>query len=95
MSNGFLTDAFPSLAHLPPCAVIGVTAYFYFYEATRMAFAGDKPISSLSFFQVLISGGMGGVGYWALCYPADIVKSAVQCDAIDPAQRKYKGALGG
>ena len=60
-----------------------------------MLFAGDKPVSSLSFGQVLVAGGLGGMGYWALCFPADIVKTAIQCDAIDPSQRKYKGARGG
>jgi hypothetical protein len=40
----------------------------------------------------MLAGGLGGVGYWALCYPLDIVKTAVQCDAIDPRQRKYQGA---
>jgi len=72
--------------------LIGVTAYFYFYEMARMQLAGDRPVSSLGFLQVMFAGGCGGVGYWALCYPADIVKTALQCYAIDPAQRKYKGA---
>ncbi len=75
--------------------LIGVTAYFYFYEMARERMAAGKPVSSLSSLQVMLAGGVGGVGYWVLCYPADIVKSAVQCDAIDPAQRKYKGARGG
>jgi len=74
--------------------LVGVTAYFYFYEMARLQMAGGKPVSSLSFLQVMMAGGCGGVGYWVLCYPFDIVKTAVQCDAIDPAQRKYKGALG-
>ena len=74
--------------------LVGVTAYFYFYEMARLQMAGGRPVSSLSFLQVMMAGGCGGVGYWVLCYPADIVKTAVQCDAIDPAQRKYKGALG-
>lgn len=75
--------------------VIGVTAYFYFYEAAKieMAAAAGKPVSSLGPLQVLLAGGLGGVGYWVLCYPADIIKSAIQTDAIDPAQRKYKGTL--
>jgi solute carrier family 25 carnitine/acylcarnitine transporter 20/29 len=72
--------------------LIGVTAYFYFYELARERMAAGRPVSSLSFFQVMLAGGCGGVGYWVLCYPADIVKSAIQCDAIDPAGRKYKGA---
>ena len=72
--------------------LVGVTAYFYVYEMARLQMAGGAPVSSLGFLQVMLAGGCGGVGYWALCYPFDIVKTALQCDAIDPAQRKYKGA---
>jgi solute carrier family 25 (mitochondrial carnitine/acylcarnitine transporter), member 20/29 len=71
--------------------VVGVTAYFYVYEYVRMVMAGDKPVSSLSPMQVLLAGGMGGVGYWVTCYPLDIVKTAIQCDSIFPEKRTYKG----
>lgn len=71
--------------------VIGVTAYFYVYEAAKIRLAGDKPVSSLSPLLVMLSGGLGGVGYWVSCYPLDIIKSAIQCDAIDPKARKYSG----
>lgn len=33
------------------------------------------------------------LGYWVLCYPLDIVKSAIQTDSIYPAQRRYKGGI--
>ena len=73
--------------------VVGVTAYFYFYEGARLAMAaGARDVAQLSFLETMLAGGLGGVGYWALCYPLDIVKTAVQCDAIDPAQRRYAGA---
>jgi solute carrier family 25 carnitine/acylcarnitine transporter 20/29 len=70
--------------------LVGVTAYFYFYEVARLYMAGGAPVSSLSPLQVMLAGGLGGVGYWVLCYPFDIVKSAVQCDSIHPESRKYK-----
>ena len=73
--------------------VVGVTAYFYFYEYVRMLMAGDKPVSSLSPMQVLLAGGLGGVGYWVTCYPLDIIKTAIQCDSIFPEKRKYKGTI--
>lgn len=71
--------------------IVGVTAYFYFYEWARLVMAKDKPVTSLSPLQVMFAGGLGGIGYWVLCYPLDIIKSAIQCDAILPEQRKYKG----
>ena len=70
--------------------LVGVTAYFYFYEVARMYMAAGAPVSTLSPLQVMLAGGLGGVGYWVLCYPFDIIKSAVQCDSIIPEQRKYK-----
>jgi solute carrier family 25 (mitochondrial carnitine/acylcarnitine transporter), member 20/29 len=33
------------------------------------------------------------VAYWTLSYPLDIIKSAIQADAIDPKDRKYKGIV--
>lgn len=33
------------------------------------------------------------LGYWVLCYPLDIIKSAIQTDSIHPSQRRYKGLL--
>jgi solute carrier family 25 (mitochondrial carnitine/acylcarnitine transporter), member 20/29 len=73
--------------------IVGVTAYFYFYEYARLVMAGEKPVTSLGFLETMLAGGIGGVGYWVLCYPLDIVKTAVQCDSIYPEQRKYKGAI--
>jgi len=31
------------------------------------------------------------LGYWVLCYPLDIIKSAIQTDSIYPQRRKYHG----
>jgi hypothetical protein len=45
---------------------------------------GEKPTIST----LLVAGGMGGVGYWSLCYPLDIIKSTIQTDS--PSERKYK-----
>jgi solute carrier family 25 (mitochondrial carnitine/acylcarnitine transporter), member 20/29 len=45
---------------------------------------GEKPTIST----LLVAGGMGGVGYWSLCYPLDIIKSTIQSDS--PSDRKYK-----
>ena len=39
----------------------------------------------------LVAGALGGIAYWLFTYPLDVVKSAMQTDAIMPADRKYKG----
>jgi len=40
--------------------IVGVSAYFYFYEAFRALQARGKPVETLSPLQVLLAGGMGG-----------------------------------
>ena len=41
--------------------IVGVSAYFYGYEAVRKMLAGpDRAVSSLSSAEVLMAGGMGG-----------------------------------
>lgn len=72
---------------------VGVSAYFYFYEAARRFQAGDKSVDTLAAWQVLAAGGIGGLGYWTLAYPLDIIKSAIQVSDLDPAKRKYKGFM--
>jgi solute carrier family 25 carnitine/acylcarnitine transporter 20/29 len=43
--------------------LVGVTAYFYFYEVARLYMAAGAPVSTLSPLQVMLAGGLGGVGY--------------------------------
>lgn len=40
---------------------------------------------------MLAAGSAAGVGYWLSIYPIDMIKTVVQTDHSDPAQRKYKG----
>lgn len=63
--------------------------YLGFYEMTKryMSTPGETPTAAA----ILSAGSVGGVAYWALCYPTDIIKSRLQTDHSDPSQRKYKG----
>lgn len=40
-------------------------------------------ILSIFYFiiQLLLSGGIGGIAYWSLTYPADVIKSTMQTDS--------------
>lgn len=42
---------------------------------------------------VFTAGGVGGVFYWALTYPTDVIKSTMMSDATEPAKRKYTGIV--
>lgn len=69
-----------------------VALYFGVYEVAKQQAAaakGGKP-SSMDF---LFAGAMGGVAYWLFTYPLDVIKSAMQTDAIMPADRKYKSYM--
>lgn len=42
---------------------------------------------------VVGAAGIGGLLYWLAIFPVDVVKSAIQSDAITPADRRFKGPL--
>lgn len=67
--------------------------YFGTYEATRQWLRTRHAESgaALPAGAVLTAGGLGGFVYWLCTYPTDVVKSALQTDAVDRAQRKYSG----
>jgi hypothetical protein len=46
-----------------------------------------------AFAQMFIAGGMGGIGYWAFVYPIDVVKTVMQTDSLNKAQRQHAGML--
>lgn len=69
-------------------------AYFLFYEYFRkLQTKPGESVSDLPAWKVMVAGAMGGMGYWAVTYPTDVVKSTIQTDNIDPAQRKYHGII--
>lgn len=69
-----------------------VALYFGVYEVAKQQAAaakGGKP-SSMDF---LFAGAAGGVAYWLFTYPLDVIKSAIQTDAVMPKDRKYKSYM--
>lgn len=43
--------------------------------------------------QVLSAAGVGGLLYWMMIFPIDVIKSAIMTDSIVPAERKYTGMI--
>jgi solute carrier family 25 (mitochondrial carnitine/acylcarnitine transporter), member 20/29 len=72
--------------------MVGVGAYFAFYEYARRAFTNNYARAPTT-MEVLTAGAAGGFMYWVLCYPLDIVKTLVQTDALEPSKRRYQGML--
>lgn len=65
--------------------------YFGVFENTKNAFAKTNADGKPTNAQIIMSGGIGGLFYWSLFYPIDVIKSALMTDAVDPAKRKFKG----
>jgi len=74
-----------------PCNIFYFTIYEYIKTLTSLKL--NIPVDKLPSYYVLLAGGMGGIGYWFLWYPFDVVKSSIQADAIQPAMRMYSGIL--
>eukprot|EP00026_Physarum_polycephalum_P005144 Phypoly_transcript_05173.p1 GENE.Phypoly_transcript_05173~~Phypoly_transcript_05173.p1 ORF type:complete len:214 (+),score=29.03 Phypoly_transcript_05173:572-1213(+) len=69
-------------------------SYFVFYElARKLMTEPGKTVADLPAWKVMIAGATGGVAYWGVTYPTDVVKSTIQTDNIDPTQRKYHGIV--
>jgi solute carrier family 25 (mitochondrial carnitine/acylcarnitine transporter), member 20/29 len=55
-------------------------------EAAKRANCTQAELPALT---VLCAAGLGGIMYWCVIFPVDVVKSAMQTDAIDKPSRKY------
>lgn len=68
--------------------------YFGVYEASKRAMlAPGQSKDDLAPHKLLMAGGLAGVAYWLSCFPADSIKSAMQADEINPAQRRFRGIM--
>lgn len=72
--------------------IFSVSMYFGSFEATKTFIAAhnNKSIQQLNALELLASGGVGGLCYWLLTYPLDVVKSTLQAQPPDYNQRQHK-----
>eukprot|EP00026_Physarum_polycephalum_P013593 Phypoly_transcript_14010.p1 GENE.Phypoly_transcript_14010~~Phypoly_transcript_14010.p1 ORF type:complete len:303 (-),score=26.70 Phypoly_transcript_14010:18-926(-) len=65
----------PTLAREAP----GNVAFFGVYEWCKRALTPEgKTVDQLGLGSLVLSGGLGGVAYWSVFYPADVAKSRIQ-----------------
>lgn len=57
------------------------------YGCTQQELANDHALTVLS------AAGVGGLLYWMMIFPIDVIKSAIMTDSIVPAERKYTGMI--
>jgi solute carrier family 25 (mitochondrial carnitine/acylcarnitine transporter), member 20/29 len=75
--------------------IVGGFLHFGAFEALRREQARRKGVSvaEVGLATNLAAASVGGFLYWLITYPADVIKSALQGDALDPAARRYRGAV--
>lgn len=73
---------------------VAVSMYFGFYELTKkhLADESEKKTEKYATWKLMTAGGIGGLMYWPLIYPVDVVKSAIQADNI-VKDRQYSNTL--
>jgi len=72
--------------------VPAVSGYFGVYEGARLALlAPGQKLEELESWKLLAAGSIGGLAYWAVTYPIDCIKSAIQADACNPKERRFAG----
>lgn len=89
--NGVFRGQFPTFAR----EFHGMGMYFLTYEALvqyKLASSGLKR-DELPGTYAMFAGAMAGYGLWLTAYPADIIKSKLQTDALLSTERRYKGAM--
>ena len=63
----------------------------YEYMKAKRAEAKGCTVAELQPWEVMLAGGLGGLYYWMAVFPIDSVKSALQSDSLNPAERRFKG----
>lgn len=102
LSTPFLFSAPLALFSLSPSLFQGYTSvqarnipafatYFYCFELAKQTLTpkGETPTLAATF----LSGGWAGFGFWGIFYPFDVVKTRMQTDASNPAERRYKNTI--
>ncbi|KAI9018803.1 mitochondrial carrier domain-containing protein [Hyaloraphidium curvatum] len=72
-----------------------ISGFFHIgaFEASRREWAKHRGMdpSKIGLPATMVAGSIGGVLYWAVTYPLDVVKSALQGDSMTPGKKKYAG----
>ena len=71
------------------------SAHLGSFELVRLYYSEKlkKPVNQLPISVTLLAGSIGGILYWLLFYPLDVVKSSIQGDSPFKDKKKYHGIL--
>lgn len=78
---------FPTILRDTP----GCAAYFGFYELMKTQLTSTpQQLNNPSSWVIFLSASTGGVLYWVITYPIDVLKSTMQSDESQVDKRKFK-----
>ncbi|GAM24392.1 hypothetical protein SAMD00019534_075670 [Acytostelium subglobosum LB1] len=78
--TGLYRGIIPTLAREIP----GNMAFFGVYEGLKRYFRTKTGQEDLPLRYLILSGGIGGIAYWSIFYPADVAKSSIQVSDNGP-----------
>jgi len=73
----------------------GGMLHFGLFEYIRREYArrNNVAVEKVGFWVNMFAGSAGGFFFWLAIYPVDVIKSSIQADSTDPAQKKYQGMI--
>jgi len=70
---------FPGLSSTIAREMPGYFFFFGGYETTRELLAGEgQNKDDIGWHKMMVAGGVGGVLFWLVIFPADVIKSRIQ-----------------
>jgi len=95
-NNGGLIGFYKGFLSTIICSI--PTSMFYFggyeyikkhlYQRHNRTFSNQNKNTNLR-LNILLSGALGGLCAWVICYPLNIIRSEIQADDLRPGHRKY------
>ncbi len=94
--RGFYKGFFSTLIFLMTTSMFYFGGYEYIkkhlYERYYRIFSNQIKEKHLR-LNILLSGTLGGLCAWSICYPLNIIRSEIQTDDLRPEKRKYTSYL--
>eukprot|EP01096_Ripella_sp_DP13-Kostka_P014888 TRINITY_DN6825_c0_g1_i2.p2 TRINITY_DN6825_c0_g1~~TRINITY_DN6825_c0_g1_i2.p2 ORF type:complete len:332 (-),score=95.78 TRINITY_DN6825_c0_g1_i2:106-981(-) len=72
---------------------IGYCAFFGVNQMVKDVFDAAHPGQQSSILRSLAAGSIGGLIFWLAVYPIDVIKSAMQTDAVIKGDRRFKSTM--
>ncbi len=83
IKTGGIRALFTGLAPMVYRDVPGVACWYGTFEWAKRRFQASNGPAPMAAWQLIAAGSMAGIGYWALAFPQDTIKSVIQTGRVD------------